>query len=262
MIDTHAHILPGIDDGAKTIEDSVELCRIAAEDGITTMTCTPHINFRYENRRTTIEQPFEALGAALREAGIGLELIKGAEVHMSPDILAKVKEKELVTYNDGGRYLLLEFPFQRVLTGEEEMVYRLRLASVTPIIAHPERIEFFTQDIDRLHRLVKLGALAQVTGGSILGQFGETSQNAAMSMIERRLVHIVASDAHDAKYRRPALANASRAVEERFGAELAQEMFHDYPLAVVMGDDIDPPEPVEAPKARGFFSMFSRRGGS
>jgi len=263
LIDTHSHVLPGIDDGSKSIEESIELCRIAASDGISTTVCTPHINFRYENGRGSIEQAFDALREAVEREGIPLELVKGAEVHMSPDILARVRERDLVTYNDNGRYLLLEFPFQRILTGEEEMVYRLRLASVVPVIAHPERIEYFMDNPDRLLQLVRQGALGQVTGGSILGLFGERPQRAAMTMIERDLVHVIASDAHDTKYRKPVLADAARAVEERFGAAKAKAMVLDTPRALVRGDDVDVPEPVERPqRGLGFFSLFSRRGGS
>ena len=223
--------------------------------------CTPHVDFRYTNSRSTIEGPFAALQQAVRDAGIVLDLVKGAEVHMAPDILVKLKEKELVTYNDQRRYLLLEFPFQRVLTGTEEMVYRLRLAGVTPLIAHPERIGCFVEDLDRLYQLVRLGALGQVTGGSLLGQFGEKFQRAGWKMIERNLAHVVASDAHDTSYRRPVLAEAAEEVARRFGQDRARVMFVEYPRAVIDGSEIQPPEPIEAPKRlRGFLStLFPRQ---
>jgi protein-tyrosine phosphatase len=260
MIDTHAHMLPGIDDGAPTLEDAVALCRMAAEDGIVVSVCTPHINFRYENRRETIEAPFVALQEAIRREGIALQLVRGAEVHMAPDIVDKVKRGELVTYSDGGCYLLLEFPFQPVMTGDDEMVYRLRLAGVTPVIAHPERIAWFMEDPDRLHRLIRLGALGQVTGGSVLGKFGDKSRRAAMIMLERNLVHMVATDAHDVSYRRPLLAEAAAEIAQRFGEERARAMTVDTPRAVIEGSPVEPPEPVENPRpARTFFGLFSKR---
>ncbi len=261
MIDTHSHILPGIDDGSKSIDESIELCRIAADDGVETTVCTPHIDFRYTNRRESIEGPFETLRAALREEGIPLELVKGAEVHMAPDILVKVKGNELVTYGDQGRYLLLEFPFQQVLVGTEDMVYRLRLASVTPVVAHPERIGWFMEDPDRLFRLIRLGALGQITGGSILGQFGDRSQKAALTMVERNLAHILASDAHDTSYRRPVLSEAAEEIARRFGPERSRQMVSEYPRALLSGDEIDPPEPLEAPRRlSGILGIFGRRG--
>ena len=260
MIDIHSHILPGIDDGARSLTDSLELCRIAADDGVKTIVCTPHIDFRYVNCRATIEEPFLTLQREVSAAGIALELVRGAEVHMAPDILLKVKEKELVTYNDAGRYLLLEFPFQPVITGAEDLVYRLRLAGLTPIIAHPERIGFFMEDPDRLQQLVRLGALGQVTGGSLMGQFGEKSKRVALTMVERHLVHIVASDSHDASYRRPVLAEVAEEMARRFGGERARSMFLDYPGAVVSGADIEPPPPEDPPqRLRGFLSRLLSR---
>lgn len=260
MIDIHSHILPGIDDGSKSLDQSVELCKIAAGDGIKTIVCTPHIDFRYTNRRETIEGPFAALQRACAEQDVPLVLVRGAEVHMAADILSKLRQGELVTYDDRGKYLLLEFPFQQVLPGAEEMVYRLRLAGVTPIIAHPERIGHFMDDADRLFNLIRLGALGQVTGGSLLGQFGEKSRRSAMIMIERFLVHIVASDAHDPSYRRPVLAEAADEVAGRFGSLRAQQMSVEYPQAVVAGAEFDPPPPQQAPKRlQGFLSRLMPR---
>jgi protein-tyrosine phosphatase len=245
LIDLHSHILPGIDDGSRSLEESVALCRIAAADGVRRTVCTPHIDFRFVNRRETIEGPFAALERELREAGVELELVKGAEVHISPDIL--------MTYSDMGRYLLLEFPFQKVLTGVEEMVYRLRLASITPVIAHPERIGYFMDDIEHLHKVISMGALAQITGGSITGQFGDRSQRAALAMVERNLAHVVASDAHDVSYRRPVLAEAREEIARRFGEQRAAQMTQEYPAAIVQGEEIDPDPPLEAAKKKGGF---------
>lgn len=263
MIDLHSHILPGIDDGSKSLEESIELCRIAAGDGIEAMVCTPHIDFRYVNRRATIEEPFERLRLAVEEAGIPLRLVRGAEVHMAPDILVKVKERELMTYDDGGKYLLLEFPFQQVIMGAEDLVYKLRLAGITPVIAHPERIGYFMDDLDRLHSLVRLGALAQVTGGSLTGQFGDRSQKAALTMVERHLAHVVASDAHDPSYRAPVLSEVAERMSRRFGKERVRALFVEYPQAIVSGLDLDPPEPIEGTRRlRGFLGgLFSRQGG-
>ncbi|HEY3174377.1 MAG TPA: CpsB/CapC family capsule biosynthesis tyrosine phosphatase [Candidatus Polarisedimenticolia bacterium] len=259
-IDIHSHVLPGIDDGSRSLEESIELCRISAQDGVKVLVCTPHVDFRYTNRRGTIEGPFGLVRDAVRQAGIDLDLIRGAEVHLAPDILVRLREKDLLTYDDKGRYLLLEFPFQQVIMGAEDMVYRLRLAGVTPVIAHPERIGWFMDDPDRLCKLVRLGALGQVTGGSLMGQFGEKSQRVGLTMVERNLVHVVASDAHDTSYRRPVLAEVARQVARQFGGARARTMFVDHPGAIVAGVEIERPEPIEAPRRfRGFLSsLFSR----
>jgi len=236
---------------------------MAAADGIEALVCTPHVDFRYLNKRSTIEPPFLQLDSAIKSQGVPLRLVKGAEVHMSPDILIRLKEKDLLTYGDSGRYLLLEFPFQQVIMGTEDLVYRIRLAGVTPIIAHPERIGFFMDDVDRLFSLIRLGALGQVTGGSLLGQFGDKSLRVAVTMIERQLLHIIASDAHDLSYRRPVLAEVAESMERRFGRELARLMVDENPRAVIEGRDLEPPSPIESPKRfRKFLGgIFGRKGG-
>jgi protein-tyrosine phosphatase len=237
---------------------------MAAEDGIRTTVCTPHIDFKYLNDRASIEAAFGALREAVQREKIPLELVIGAEVHMSPDIVPKLQSGELVTYNDGKRYLLLEFPFQQVISGVDDLIYRLRLAGVTPVVAHPERIGYFMDNLDRLHQVIRLGALGQITGGSLVGQFGVKSQQASLAMVKRQLVHVVASDAHDHSYRRPVLSEAAAEIERLFGAERARAMLIDWPAAIVAGEDIEPPEPIEsAPKVRSFFSsFFSRRPAS
>lgn len=237
---------------------------MAADDGVQATVCTPHIDFKYANNRSTIEAAYGQVASAVEAEGIPLRLVRGAEVHMAPDILAKLKDGDLVTYADMGRYLLLEFPFQPVISGVEEMVYRLRLAGVTPVVAHPERIAYFVEDQDRLQQLVRLGALGQVTGGSLLGQFGERFQRAAVEMVRRNLVHVVASDAHDHSYRRPVLSEAAAEVARLFGPERARSMCQEYPAAIVAGEPIDPPEPLAGPRGlKGLFGgLFGRRGGS
>ena len=258
MVDTHSHILPGIDDGSKSLEESVELCRIAAADGVRSIVATPHVmEYRYPNTRESIEASFALLDEAVRTEGIPLQLIKGAEVHVAADIVERLRNGDLLTYNDQGRYLLLEFPFQQIVTGTEEIVYRLRLAGVTPVIAHPERIGFFMDDLARLHRLVTLGALVSITGGSLLGGFGERSERAAWSMVERKLAHIVASDGHDRKHRRPELSGAAEALSARIGGEEARMMCVQRPSALVEGGDIDVEEP-EAPASTGWRAALGR----
>jgi protein-tyrosine phosphatase len=261
MVDTHCHILPGIDDGAGDLDDSLELCRIAAEDGIRMIVTTPHVmEFRYPNNRKTIEKAYGALNEALEGLGLDLRLIRGAEVHAAADLVARLKNGDLLTYADNRRYMLLEFPFQQVVSGTEEIVYRLRLAGVTPVIAHPERIGYFMQDPERLGKLVRLGALAQVTGGSLLGHFGERSERAGWRMVERRLVHVVASDAHDTRHRRPELRRSVEALAERVGEEEARRMSEEIPAAIVEGREVEVPEPVPEEKGlRGFLGrLFSR----
>ena len=261
MVDIHSHILPGIDDGAEDLDESLALCRIAVEDGIRIIVATPHVmEFRYPNRRETIEPPLALLQAEVAGKGMGLTIVAGAEVHMAADLVSRLKDGDLLTYGDRGRHMLLEFPFQQIVSGTEDAVYRLRLAGVTPVIAHPERIAFFMDDLERLHALIRLGALAEVTAGSLTGLFGDASERAAWRMLERKLVHVVGSDAHDANHRRPALREAAEAIALRAGEETARRLCKEVPLAIIEGRDAEVPEPLPAPAGwTGFFKkIFSR----
>jgi len=235
MVDIHSHILPGI----------------------RTIVATPHVmEFRYPNTRGTIEGPFARLAAAIEKAKIPIRLVPGAEVHIAAGLVARLKEGDLLTYNDNRRFMLLEFPFQQVISGTEEVIYKLRLAGITPVIAHPERIGFFMEDTSRLRKLVLMGALGQVTGGSLLGSFGEKSERSAWKMLELGLVHVVASDGHDAKHRRPVLRDAYRALAGRVGEAQASRMAIEIPSAIVEGKDVDVPEP--APVATGLKGFLGR----
>ena len=134
---------------------------------------------------------------------------------------------------------------------------RLNLAEKLCRTPRYRGLSYFMDDPDRLFQLIRLGARGPVTGGSLLGQFGGKSENVGFEMIERHLVHVVASDAHDSSYRRPVLSESAEAVTKRFGAERVSQMFEEYPAALVSGLEIDPPSPVEAPKRfRGFLSRF------
>ena len=260
MVDTHCHVLPGIDDGAKTLEEALTLCRIASDDGIRTIAATPHVmEYRYPNTRKTIEPAYQALAEAVEKEGIALKLVRGAEVHVAADLVKRLRDGELLTYDDNRRYMLLEFPFQPVLSGTEEIVYKLRLSGITPVLAHPERIGFFMENLERLHKLVRLGALAQVTGGSLMGRFGEKAEAAAWRMVERRLVHVVATDAHDATHRPPRLREPVEELSRRIGPEEAGRMCDERPSAILEGKEIEPPEPVPQPKGlRGILGrLFS-----
>jgi protein-tyrosine phosphatase len=261
MVDIHSHILPGIDDGARSLDESLELCRIAAADGVTRIVATPHVmDYRYPNTRQTMEGPFRDLAEAVGRERLPITLVPGAEVHIAAGLVDRYRGGDLVTYDDNRKYMLFEFPFQNVISGAEEAIYKLRLAGIVPVIAHPERIGYFMDDPSRLRKLISMGCVGQVTGGSLLGSFGERSEKSAWKMLELGLVHVVASDGHDAKHRRPVMKDARAAVAARAGEEAAKRMTEEVPAAIVEGRDIEWPEPASEPaRAKGFFSrLFSR----
>jgi len=265
MIDVHCHVLPGIDDGTKELDEAVEMCRMARQSGTEIIVATPHHKpGSYQNPRERVLQSVEDLQKRLDAAGIRLRLAPGCEIFVDTDLGDRIKAGELLTYGDAQRYILLEFSFQQYPVRPEDLIFRLKLASVTPVIAHPERIRYFQEDPDRLESLVRSGALAQVTGSSLVGTFGSRVRSLTERMMERSLVHAIASDAHDLSYRPPGLEKAVAIAETIVGAEAASRMVREIPAAIVEGREIrvDPPiAEADAPrKRRGFLGLFGRSG--
>jgi protein-tyrosine phosphatase len=257
MIDLHCHALPGIDDGAATLEESLAFCRIAAEDGVRVLVCTPHMREGfYRNPAGTIRERLAELRDAVAEAGIELELLPGSEVHIGPDLPERVASGELMTYNDGGRYLLLELPYRQYPVRVEDLVFSLKLAGLTPVLAHPERIRFFQDDAGRVESLVRMGCLGQLTSSSLIGTFGSRVRELSEEMIERGLVHVLGSDAHDLEYRPPKLAAARARWAELKGEEEAERATETLPRIILDGTSFDPPEPAPGRgrgRGRGFW---------
>ena len=253
MIDLHNHLLPGIDDGAKQVEETLEFLRLARRDGITSVTATPHMKPGvYDNTRASIMAAIEKVREAARgdEAG-EVALLPGAEVYFTADVADRFRRGELMTVADAGRYLLLELPYQQIPMRVDDTIFQLRLAGVTPIMAHPERVAYYLEDFDRVEASVRLGALTQVTGASITGRFGSKAREFALRMLERDLIHILASDSHDVRYRPPTLSEARVVVARMRGEEAARRMVEDAPRAILEGREVTIPEPSTPSRKEG-----------
>jgi protein-tyrosine phosphatase len=262
MIDLHNHLLPGIDDGAKRLEETLEFLRVARRDGITTVTATPHMKPGvYDNTRAVI---FERI-AMVKEAARGdeaeqVELLPGAEVYFTADVVERAKTGQLMTVGDRGKYVLLELPYQQIPMKVDDTIFQLRLLGITPIMAHPERVAYYLEDFGRIAASVRLGALTQVTGSSISGRFGTKARDFAVRMLEQNLIHIVASDSHDVRHRPPILSDARQAVARLAGETTARRLVEDNPRSILAGQDIElEPPPPEPPARRGLLSrLFGR----
>lgn len=253
MVDLHCHVLPAIDDGSESLDQSLEFCRVALQDGVTTLVATPHQKpGQFNNTPGGIHQKVIELQEAVREAALDVTIVEGAEVYCTPNLPQRLKDGEVTTINAAGRYMLLELPYQQMPLHPEDTIFQLKLSGVTPVLAHPERIAYFMADIKRLENLVRLGCLTQLTGSSLLGGFGEKAQSYALRMLERGLVHVISSDAHDTVYRPPVLSRARDAAAEVVGSERALEMVRDVPQCICEGRDWEPWEipsdpPPESP---------------
>ncbi len=215
MVDLHAHILPGLDDGPADLETAVEMARIAVEDGISIIVAAPHfIEGSMENRKDLILQRVDEFQQVLDREGMPLKVIPGAEVYLSPETPERLRRGELLTINNRGTHLLVEFPIHSVPVFAEEILFKLKVLGVTPIIAHPERtIELFKQP-ERILELTAKGCLIQVNGGSLTGLYGEKVRKTACLLVEQDLIHLIGSDAHSTGGRSPKIKEALDIVEK------------------------------------------------
>ena len=202
--DIHCHILPGIDDGAKTLEQSLAMARIAVADGIRTIFATPHhLNGVYSNPAVAVRAAVKQLQQALDAEQIELKLLPASEHHLVPELLEGLAGGAALTMGDFGRAVLVELPVHTIPLGSEELLEQIMALGLVPIIAHPERNSQLARQPERLADWVSMGCLAQVTAQSCTGQFGPMVQAVARQMLTRGLIHFLASDAHRDRRRIP-----------------------------------------------------------
>lgn len=261
MIDLHTHILPGVDDGVRTDEEAIEFARMAAEDGVEVIVATPHCRDGfYVNERASVLAGVERLRGVLERAGVSIDLRPGAEVHLCPELVERVRDGRALTLNDNGKTLLLEFSLSQYPVKLENLVFELKLAGIEVLVAHPERIAYFQEDARRYEDLVRLGAYGQITSGSVVGDFGSSAAEYSAELARKGLVHVLASDAHNVRGRSPLLTPALKAMIPMVGEARARAMVDAIPRALLAGTSPEVP-PVEGSASRktSFFSrIFSK----
>jgi len=253
MIDLHCHILPGLDDGARDMDHAIAMARISLEEGVTSIVATPHLfkgRFVYDDL-DVIESGRRDLVSAMEKAGVPVDIRSGAEVHIAHNLADEIRRHRDIVTIAGGSYMLLEFPSDHVYSGVKDLLFELMNERVIPIIAHPERNTVFAQSPGLLFELVEMGALAQVNGGSLLGQNGSRAGESARLFLESGLIHFLASDGHNTSTMAPRLAEAVRKAAEIVGEEQAISLVEGNPRAVLGDEDIPcRPDPVNPQKKR------------
>ena len=255
MIDLHCHILSGLDDGAKSVEDSLAMAEMAIADGITHVVATPHSSSEYRFDFAAVQRT----AAELRRAvGDRLKIATGCDFHLNPENIAELKRNAVPFCIHQKTFLLVEFNEFAIPPGASHTLYEIQLAGLRPIITHPERNAILRAHPERLEKWVRHGNYVQVTGGSVTGSFGAVAQEDALRWIGEGLVHFVSSDAHNIRSRPLRLRDAYSAVAGKFGEEKAQALFVENPLAAFEGRDLPhvpelAEETPEARKKRFFF---------
>lgn len=250
MIDIHCHILPGIDDGPLTLNESIEMCRMASTDGIKTIVATPHFNpGAYENSSDKIFRLIEDLETELKNEKIEIKILPGADIAITPELPDYFKKEEYLTINRTGRYFLAEFPPASVPPKWDAFLLSLLSSGIVPIITHPERNPWFIEHPDALYSVVSKGVMVQITAMSITGGFGEDIQRYSIFLLQNNLAHVVATDAHSATYRPPLLADAVKMASDVIGKEKAESLVTTIPSAIIEGRPVFLPEPIQPRKS-------------
>ena len=244
MIDIHCHVLPEVDDGPKSWDVAVEMCRMAAADGITHIVATPHANDRYAYDRAYLLGLLDQLRAKVYPA-LALQFSLGCDFHLSFENLERVLEQPH-TYTIGEtNYLLVELSNFSVPTRLGDCFFRLGDKGILPILTHPERNPILQQSPQRILEWAEQGCLIQVTGSALTGLWGERPEIISRWLLDRAAIHILASDAHDTRRRVPNLSSARAVAEKIVGAEYADALVQGNPGAVVNGAPIPfSPRPV------------------
>jgi protein-tyrosine phosphatase len=252
MIDIHSHVLPGLDDGSPSLEESLKMLRVAAETGTTDLVATPHANLQFRFDPDAVAQKLAELAEAF---GNAVRLHCGCDFHFYYDnIQDALAHPEKFTINHK-KYLLVEFSDLLIAKSTDDVFTRLLEAGIVPIITHPERNYLLHRRLDQIRSWVERGCLVQVTAQSLLGRFGSGARDVSRELLKRGLVHFVASDAHDSRDRAPRLDLAYRDVAKRFGGALAERLFVANPGAALTGDPLPPGPPAEPPAPRKWYQL-------
>lgn len=255
MIDVHSHLLPGIDDGSSSLDHSLDLARAAVKDGITHALMTPHhMNGQYMNHADDVTERTDAFQAELDAANIPLTVFPCQEVHLNGDLLAAIDAGDILTTDESGIYMLLEFPHDGIPTYASDMLFQIMQRGITPIIVHPERNEGMMAHPEILFDFITRGCVSQITASSYVGTFGSKVQAFAEDIIDHGLGHVFASDAHHMEKRDYEMTAAMNRLTRKHSSEYT-DTFKENAKALVNGDPIQRFKQIPIKKKR-FFAKY------
>ena len=252
MVDIHSHILPGIDDGSVSMDQSLIMAEMAVESGTTVIAATSHSNQigRFENFESREYRGlYRAFTAALKEEGIPLQVARGMEIFTfdSEDTVEKIRSRKLISLNKSNNYLI-EFAFDENPWTIESILREMLDAGYQPIIAHPERYYCIQDNPNYLYEWRRMGAYAQMNKGSVTGRFGYECAKTAELILSHRMINCAASDTHSHEYRTPDLRETLSYLEKHYSSETARLLLEVNPTRILMNRRIlepEPPMPVE-----------------
>lgn len=240
MLDLHCHLLPGVDDGPETLDEALDMARLAVDDGIRISVLTPHLYADRPIPRHELQAAFDSYAAQLKSQDIPLEVHLGCEAHLSPELLDLIADDQVpfVGQVDGYRILLVEFPHQMIPLGSDKLLTVLLRQKIRPLIAHPERNAAVMDQPERIRPFTELGCWLQITSGSLAGNFGPRSEQTAWQLFEAGYNCVLASDAHGSMLRPPCMSKGRLALQRRYGEQFADEHVSHKP-ARILGVEVE-----------------------
>lgn len=253
VVDLHAHILHGLDDGSRSLDMSMEMVRLAIITGTTDIVATPHADHQYAYAPRLVEQRREELQ---RLAGPGLRIHRGCDFHLSYDNIRHALKSPATYSINGLGYLLVEFSDLVVASSTEQIFAELQGVGLVPIVTHPERNPHLANDLARLAKWVERGSYIQITAQSLLGQFGPEAARCCVKLLDKGLAHFVASDCHDPIKRPPRLDLARTCLRQRYSEEYADLLLEINPRSVLRGQSLDAGPMVAPTPAKQWYQFW------
>jgi len=253
MVDIHSHILPGLDDGAQTLEDSLEMLRIAVAGGTTDIVATPHANSEFNFQPDLIAEKVAELSAAAPN----IRIHSGCDFHLAYENIHDALEHPTTYTINHKNYLLVEFSDLIIFNTTADIFHQLLAAGMIPVVTHPERNWLLQKRLEALGTWVADGACLQVTAQSLLGRFGRRAKDFAEKLMKQGLVHFIASDAHDIKDRTPDLRQAWEYVARKYGEDRAEKLFVTNPAATLKGERLPAVQFDAEPEPRKWYRFWS-----
>lgn len=231
MVDIHTHILPGMDDGAIDICETIDMVRMAAECGVERIVATPHCNYpgMYDNYfGEEYINSFERVVRAVKEEGIKIQICPGMEVFATYDLPNLIVDKKIMPINQS-RYILVEFAVDEEAAFANNILERMKEIGAKPIVAHAERYKFIQDNPEIVFEWRRAGYLIQNNKSSFQGKFGSKAQNAAYYMMNHYLTNVIASDAHGARYRTPNMLEVYQELQQKYTEKYLNILFNENP---------------------------------
>jgi len=255
MVDIHSHILPGVDDGAISMDESIEMLKKSANSGVDTIVATPHLMpGRYIAKAKSTDTLISELQEQALHHGVDIKILPGRECHLSPEIFDSEEDLKKITINNAGKYVLAEPPFLEFPDYVEKMIFEFQVRGIIPILAHVERYNEVIRNPGFIYKYIQKDCLTHVNVGSLMGRYGSDVEKTSHILLRHRMVHIVASDMHS-PHSMP-LGDGFGVVAEIVGREEAMNLLDIRPRAVVEGKSVTIPQPLEYSRKRSIWNLW------